>query len=48
MDGNIREYPRENIRNGEVDALGIDDRALFVFFTCNLQPDTLKTDITEK
>lgn len=33
---------------GIQDPLGIDDRALFVFFTCNLQPETLKTVITER
>ena len=47
-DGTIREYPIESVRNGEPDVLGIDDRGLFVFFTCNLQPETLKTVITEK
>ena len=48
MDGSIREYPIENPSRGEQDILGINDRALFVFFTCNLQPDTLKTEISEK
>ena len=47
-DGNIREYPRETDKRDDREVFGIDDRALFVFFTCNLQPDTLKTIITEK
>ena len=47
MDGTIQEYPRDP-RTGNTDYTGIDDRALFVFFTCNLQPGTLKSDISEK
>lgn len=47
MDGTIQEYPRDPRQTG-TDYVGIDDRSLFVFFTCNLQPDTLKSDISEK
>ena len=45
MDGSIVEYPRDP-RPGDYN--GIFDRSLYVFFTCNLQPGTLKSDITEK
>ena len=34
-DGTIQEYPRDP-RQGATDYTGIDDRSLFVFFTCNL------------
>lgn len=47
-DGTVKEYPRDSVGPGETDYMGIDDRSLFVFFTCNLQPDTLKSDISEK
>ena len=47
MDGSIQEYPRDP-RAGGTDYTGIDDRSLYVFFTCNLQPATLKSDISER
>lgn len=47
IDGTMKEFPVES-RRGVIDQLGIDDRALFVFFTYNLQPETLKSQITEK
>ena len=47
MDGSIQEYPRDP-RAGATDYTGVDDRSLYVFFTCNLQPATLKSDISEK
>ena len=47
MDGSIVEYPRDPRQGGD-DYTGIFDRSLFVFFTCNLQPGTLKSDISEK
>lgn len=47
MDGSIQEYPRDP-RQGATDYTGVDDRSLYVFFTCNLQPATLKSDISEK
>ena len=36
QDGTIKEYPGDVPRHGDTDVLGIDDRSLFVFFTCNL------------
>ena len=46
-DGSILEFPKDP-RPGATDWTGIDDRSLFVFFTCNLQPATLKSEISEK
>ena len=46
-DGNVEEYPRDP-RQGADEYGGIMDRSLYVFFTCNLQPGTLKSEISEK
>ena len=47
-DGAIREYKIDSNRPHGQDCLGIDDRALELFFRHTLQADTLKTDINDK
>ena len=48
-DGTIQEYPAQSSRpHGEPDCLGIDDRALELFFRHTLQADTLKSNITDR
>ena len=44
-DGTINEYPH---KSHDIECLGIDDRALELFFRNTLQEHTLKSEITPK
>jgi len=51
-DGQIYEYPRDGDLEGSAAGAqlhtGIDDRAIFCYFKTNLQPETLKSELTDK